>query len=335
MDLNFVFKVFNTLRLDELGKGIKPGLSRSEVYALPVAIPPLAEQRRIVNKVDELMGLCDRLEAEQTDAEAAQARLVETLLGALIRSTDAADLATNWQRIAEYFEGFFTSESSISALKKTILQLAVMGKLVPRDPNENPIAGELGDFADFLNGYAFKSEWFTKSGIRLLRNTNVSHGHCDWTDASHLPYELLQEFKRFQLAAGDLVLSLDRPIINTGLKIARMSREDLPCLLLQRVAKVAPRDNLVDIDYLFIWFNSPAFTHMINPGRSNGIPHISTKQIAGLPFIRFSMAEQKAIVATVNELMELCECLKADIFKSRNRQTQLASALIESVLNAA
>ena len=69
-------------------------------------------------------------------------RLVATLLGTLTQSTDAADLAANWQRLAEHFDTLFTTESSLDALKQTILQLAVMGKLVPQDPNDEP-ASEL------------------------------------------------------------------------------------------------------------------------------------------------------------------------------------------------
>jgi hypothetical protein len=108
-------------------------------------LPPLAEQHRIVAKVDELMALCDRLEAEQADAGAAHARLVATLLGTLTQSADAAELAANWQRLAEHFDTLFTTESSLDALKQTILQLAVMGKLVPQDPNDEPASELLGN----------------------------------------------------------------------------------------------------------------------------------------------------------------------------------------------
>jgi hypothetical protein len=125
----------------------RPELARSQRFAqvflrVNFPIPPLAEQHRIVAKVDELMALCDRLEAEQTDAGAAHAKLVATLLGTLTQSADAADLAANWQRLAEHFDTLFTTEASLDALKQTILQLAVMGKLVPQDPNDEP-ASEL------------------------------------------------------------------------------------------------------------------------------------------------------------------------------------------------
>lgn len=104
----------------------------------PFPLPPLDEQLRILAKVDELMALCDRLEAEQSDAESVRAKLVETLFGRLIQSTDAADFAVSWQRLAEHFDTLFNNESSVDALERTILQLAVMGKLVPQDPNDEP-----------------------------------------------------------------------------------------------------------------------------------------------------------------------------------------------------
>ena len=134
--LDYVFKLFHTLGLDSLGKGIKPGLNRNEAYDLVVAVPPFSEQHRIVAKVDELMILCDRLEAQQADAESAHAQLVQALLDSLTQTGDATDFAANWHRLAEHFHALFTTESSIDALKQTLLQLAVMGKLVPQDPSD-------------------------------------------------------------------------------------------------------------------------------------------------------------------------------------------------------
>lgn len=119
-------------------------VSREQILNLPIALPPLAEQHRIVAKVDELMALCDRLEARQTDAESAHARLVQALLDSLTQASDADDFAASWQRLAEHFHSLLTSESSIDALKQTLLQLAVMGKLVPQDLGDEP-ASELAE----------------------------------------------------------------------------------------------------------------------------------------------------------------------------------------------
>ena len=103
-----------------------------------VPVPPLLEQHRIVAKVDELMALCDRLEARHADAESAHAQLVQALLDSLTQASDATDFATSWQRLAKNFHPLFITEASIDALKQTLLQLAVMGKLVPQDANDEP-----------------------------------------------------------------------------------------------------------------------------------------------------------------------------------------------------
>lgn len=105
-------------------------------------LPPLAEQSRIVAKVEELMALCDRLEAEQGHATRVQGHWVEAALDQLAESADADEFRRHWQHLAANFDTFFTTPESIDRLDATLLQLAVRGKLVPRDPNDEP-ANEL------------------------------------------------------------------------------------------------------------------------------------------------------------------------------------------------
>ncbi|MFW6333433.1 MAG: restriction endonuclease subunit S, partial [Thermodesulfobacteriota bacterium] len=113
-------------------------VSKTDVESLSTPIPPLSEQNRIVAKVDELMALCDQLEQQQTDNNATHQTLVETLLTSLTAATDPKDFDESWQRIANHFDTLFTTEQSIDHLKQTILQLAVMGRLVPQDPDDEP-----------------------------------------------------------------------------------------------------------------------------------------------------------------------------------------------------
>lgn len=117
-------------------------LNKGKWEAIPIPLPSITEQHRIVTKVDELMVLCDRLETQQADAASAHAQLVQALLGSLTQAHDSAEFAANWQRLTEHFHTLFSTEPSIDALKQTLLQLAVMGKLVPQDPSDEP-AGEL------------------------------------------------------------------------------------------------------------------------------------------------------------------------------------------------
>lgn len=148
INLKFSYYLLSTCGLDNLGKGIKPGLNRNDAYKVNILIPPLEEQQRIVEKVDELMQLCDQLEQQQTLSSDAHATLVDTLLKALTESSDADDFQGNWQRIVANFDVLFTTEHSIEQLKQTVLQLAVMGKLVKQDPSDEPASELLKKIAD-------------------------------------------------------------------------------------------------------------------------------------------------------------------------------------------
>ena len=113
-------------------------VSGAVVSQIKTPLPPLAEQKRIVSKVDELMALCDQLESQTEASIEAHQLLVKTLLETLTNAKDADELNDSWQRISEHFDVLFTTEDSIDQLKQTILQLAVMGKLVKQDPNDEP-----------------------------------------------------------------------------------------------------------------------------------------------------------------------------------------------------
>ncbi|HCD7631579.1 TPA: restriction endonuclease subunit S, partial [Citrobacter farmeri] len=119
-----------------------PIINRSKWESLLIPCAPVTEQHSIVAKVNELMALCDQLEQQSLISLEAHQQLVETLLATLVDSQHAEDLTENWARISQHFDTLFTTEASIDALKQTILQLAVMGKLVPQNPNDEP-ASEL------------------------------------------------------------------------------------------------------------------------------------------------------------------------------------------------
>ena len=366
-----------TLRLRERQRGSAQGvIGKAELSSIKIRVPSITEQRLIVAKVDELMALCDQLENQHNNAAKAHEKLVIHLFGTLTQSQNAEDFNTQWQRISEHFDTLFTSEASIDALKQTLLQLAVMGKLVPQDPNDEP-ASELlkriqtekaklitdgkikkdkplaaiaeeekpfdlpegwewvrkNEVFAFLNGYAFKSEWFESSGIKLLRNVNVSHGKATWSDPAYISIEQAANFNEYMLNVDDLVLSLDRPIITTGLKYAIISKADIPCLLLQRIAKVSSFCKVVNSEYLAIWLNSSFFVGNIDPGRSNGVPHISTTQVANMCFALPPTAEQWRIVAKVDELMAICDKLKSHLTAANQLQQKIANVLIVQTVN--
>ena len=142
-DLRYLLIGLRTLNLGSLGKGVKPGLSRADVYDLPLSVPPLAEQHRIVAKIDELMALCDRLEVARIEREATRDRLAASSLARLDAPDPDPMVFRNHAAFAlENLTPLTTRRDQIKALRQTILNLAVRGKLVVQDPKDEP-ASEL------------------------------------------------------------------------------------------------------------------------------------------------------------------------------------------------
>ena len=194
---DFVIWLLKTIDLQaNTSSTAQPVISGSKIYPIVIPLPPIEEQKRIVAKVDELMLLCDQLE-QQTEASIdAHATLVEVLLATLTDSADADELAQNWARISEHFDSLFTTEQSIDALKQTVLQLAVMGKLVPQNPDDEPASvllekiaeekeqlieqGEIKKTKDLCkiderekNIYTLPSNWEWERFVNLTVNTQV------------------------------------------------------------------------------------------------------------------------------------------------------------------
>ena len=138
-DIRCLLIGLQTLDLGSLGKGVKPGLSRSDAYELLLSVPPLAEQHRIVAKVDELMALCDRLETARTERETTRDRLAATSLARFnAPDPDPAVFRNDAAFTLDSLAPLTTRPDQIKALRQTILNLAVRGKLVEQDPNDEP-----------------------------------------------------------------------------------------------------------------------------------------------------------------------------------------------------
>ena len=176
--LRYLLIGLRTLNLGSLGKGIKPGLSRADVYDLPLSVPPLTEQHRIVVKVDELMTLCDRLEKARANREAARDRLSASSLARLDAPDPDPMVFRNHAAFAlEHLTPLTTRRDQIKALRQTILNLAVRGKLMAQDPNDEP-ASEL-------------LERITKEKARLVKKGEVRQQKPPKLgDVNVLPFEL-------------------------------------------------------------------------------------------------------------------------------------------------
>jgi type I restriction enzyme S subunit len=127
---------FQELAWAKAGTGTLPILSKGKWEQLPIPVPPIAEQHRIVAKVDELMALCDRLEATQHEQETRREQLTASVHHHLNNGEDAEELRTHAQFFIGHFPRLTTRPDQIKQVRQTILNLAVRGKLVPQSPND-------------------------------------------------------------------------------------------------------------------------------------------------------------------------------------------------------
>jgi type I restriction enzyme S subunit len=127
---------FQELAWAKAGTGTLPILSKGKWEQLPIPVPPIAEQHRIVAKVDELMALCDRLEATQREQETRREQLTASVHHHLNNGEDAEELRTHAQFFIGHFPRLTTRPDQIKQVRQTILNLAVRGKLVPQSPND-------------------------------------------------------------------------------------------------------------------------------------------------------------------------------------------------------
>lgn len=137
MSLEYCYLFFKTLKMEGAGLTVK-GVKVGDLLSSPFPLPPLAEQRRIVAKVDELMGLCDALERQAEDSLKAHQTLVETCLATLTNSQSSEDLTQNWTRIEVHFDTLFTTEESVEALRRAVLDLALRGLLTDQSEDAAP-----------------------------------------------------------------------------------------------------------------------------------------------------------------------------------------------------
>ncbi len=349
-------------------------LNKGKWASIPIAIPPLPEQHRIVAKVDELMALCDRLEQEQTDSREAHQTLVETLLCTLVQAPDAEAAQQAWQRIAQHFDLLFTTETAIDQLKQTILQLAVLGKLVPQDPNDEPASvllekiaeekarlvkegkikkqkrlpeiseeeksidlpegwhwarlGEIGSVGS--SGRVHKKDW-KNTGVPFYRAREIvklsQNGHVN--NELFISESLYQELskKGYIPEKGDVMIT---GVGTIGIPYIVKERERF---YFKDASVLIFKNTSVFDRFLFYFMKSPYWVKEIHAGSMGTTVHTLTINRANNISVPLPpLPEQHRIVAKTDELMALCDALKARIQQAETTQRHLADAVVRQAV---
>jgi type I restriction enzyme S subunit len=166
----------------------------------------------------------------------------------------------------------------------------------------------LGAEVDLLAGFAFKSAQYTtaEGDVQLLRGDNIIQGSLRWEDVKKWPKSDAAEYRRYELRDGDVVLAMDRPWVQAGLKRAMVSESDLPCLLVQRTARLRGRRTMHQRFLLHLIGSSEFASHILGIQTGIGVPHVSGQQIKDFAFLRPSLEEQHRIAGNL-------DCIRAEI----------------------
>ena len=349
----------------------QPKMNQAKMNSILIALPPLEEQKRIIAKVDELMMLCDQLE-QQTEASIdAHATLVEVLLATLTDSADADELAQNWARISEYFDTLFTTEQSIESLKQTVLQLAVMGKLVAQNPDDEPASVLLEKIAEekdrLIKDKVIKKEkpfsaitddektfelpqgWnWSKLGNC---SANIHYGYTASANESLTDYRMLRitdiqnnnvnwesvpgcEITPKQ-AGNYLLADGDILIARTGGTVGKsylVQNISVKSVFASYLIRVQKLDALYE-RYIKVFLESKSYwSQLYEAAMGTGQPNVNGNALKNLVFPVPPLAEQHRIVAKVDELIDICDQLKVKLQQSQETQVQLTDALVDRAL---
>lgn len=189
----------------------------------------------------------------------------------------------------------------------------------------------LGHGCELDVGFAFKSADFSDQGIRLLRGENIEPGQARWNDTRYWPTTKLKGFEHLLLNPGDIVLAMDRPVVSAGFKIARLRPTDVPALLVQRVARFRPAND-VEAGYIYWNVNTDrSIRSLVGTQTGTQLPHISGGAIQSLPIALCSPDEQTEIVNEIDARLSVVDSVERTIAAALKQ----AEALRQSILKKA
>lgn len=214
----------------------------------------------------------------------------------------------------------------LKRFRQGVLRAAVTGRLIDKDFTN--LVTNIGSHVSIDIGNAFKSAEFSEDGIPLLRGQNIEPGALRWDDTKKFPAEKLEQFSHLFINENDIILAMDRPIISSGLKLAKAKKSDLPCVLVQRVARFKNYRDLLP-EYLYIALSGLDFENYIQPNQTGSdIPHISGKQILNFKCSIPPHDDQLEIVRRVEQLFAYADTIEKQVNNALNRVNSLTQSIL-------
>lgn len=343
-------------------------LSGGQIASAVIPLPPLAEQSRIVTRVEELMRLCDALQAKGQLEATQHAQLLSTLLGTLTASATPEELADNWQRVAQHFDLLLDRPQAIDALEQTLLQLAVRGLLVPQDPTDEPasvllqkIRAEkdrliaegkikkdkpLAAIADEEKPFALPVGW---EWVRLQQAYDVRDGTHDTPKYQSTGFPLVTSKNLYRgvldLSDVKLISPVDHEQISAR---SRVDRDDILFAMIGSIGNPVIVDtdaefsikNVALFKYYAASLSCPKYLLFVLQSEAAGMKEraaggvqsfVSLGQLRSTVVAFPPLAEQSRIVTRVTQLRRLCFELRQRLAEREAVQARLAEALVQQV----
>jgi type I restriction enzyme, S subunit len=300
-----------------------------------IPLPPLAEQRRIVAKIDQLMARCDELEKLRIDRSQRLLTVHTAALDRLLTAKDSSEFSTAWSFITQHFGELYSVKENVVELRKTILQLAVMGKLVPQEsaPKIASLQSILAESS--INGVSKgpTSDTSATEVLRISAGTSQRDFYVNEDDFKHVDLST-NEIQKFQLLPGDLLACR----FNGNLHY--VGRFSYYCGESGRV-QVNP-DKLIrfriDTDsycprYVCYMMNAAQTREAIEEmcATTAGNIGLSAGKLKTIKIPLPPLAEQGRIVEKIDRLMGMCDRLEGSIESAKGKQTDLLNALMAQV----
>ena len=365
VDARYFYLVLRSYSLDDRGYGRHYKILLSQLFPLP----PLAEQRRIVGKVDQLLGLCDELAARQAARREARSALVGATLDRLVSARSAAEFPAHAHRLRDHFDRLFDTPSTIPQLRQAILQLAVQGQLVPQDPNDEPASvllntistdwstlatqmkirsrEAIGDMADGSEPFPAPATWkWAMLGCLGITQTGSTPSTQDATnfgdfiafvkpgDMSPSGIDYANEgLSATGIKNGRLIPAGSVLMVCIGGSIGKAGIVDRDVSCNQQINAMTPARS-IDGKYLLIALRSAYFQRLVQARAGQGtLPILSKSKWEMIPVPVPPLSEQKRIVSKVTELLSLCDALEAKLTQAESASTQLLSAAVHHLLH--
>ncbi|MEM1386979.1 MAG: restriction endonuclease subunit S [Pseudomonadota bacterium] len=350
----------------------------ADYFALtPFPLPPLAEQKRIVAKVDELMALCDALEARQAEETGLKRAAAASTLHHLIEAKTAEETADRWYQLATQFGKLFDDLETIKRLRDTILHLAAFGRLSQQSSNDG-LASELLNRIHILRAEMLAKnlptkneaatqvrklekqevpenlpslptgwEWATlmqcsrwvvdcrnktatyaKSGATLLRTNNIRNGKLNLSDIKFVDDDVYAKWtERYRPEESDLIITREAPM---G-EVCLLDDKFTYCLG-QRLMLASVIPNTIEPQFLLYSLRDPKLLERVQDKPvGSTVKHFRVGGIETLLVPVPPLAEQKRIVAKVDELMVLCDRLEEMVRDGERLNAELMASLVHAL----